>query len=468
MLSPMQEQWTYAGTLDDVVFRYPWNRPTDLHSLKHQLVTAAIYDKKVVINDGYLVANPQIVSELANPKQSPIGSMLMTGQACLFTRGSGFNIAEGIERQAGRVNTHRALIEQPSWRFLRDDLEWLSRYTRSFSITWPPDKNMGEAFYLLVAELAQEAERRFAQLAHDRRWVDFRKVFSAFDREIAKPAYLGARSLWEEVCWRELTPSRPEALTLMNTPPDQRARRYPGYEAVRPMMCIANQLYHYAYAAALRHALTDQESRQEASVGVATGFEFLHLGFTEVGSPRVDWEGPRQQALARMALSLPSDLRFRKGVSVVADIESDGPCRRARFTYLEHLQLVMERGDVFPDALDARRNYISELSRILHPMIEEKSLEAVAKALTTPFDFVLDKVLPVLGSIVGFVIGVDRLQNRLLERLMKARVAAALDEGTIRAIQDGLPLPGSRYAGLYYGPVGKTAASRLIEAVSPP
>ena len=58
MFTGFRDQLTYFGTLDDVdIERYPWPTEVDLPTIRQQLITSAIYDKKLLINDGGVVAN---------------------------------------------------------------------------------------------------------------------------------------------------------------------------------------------------------------------------------------------------------------------------------------------------------------------------------------------------------------------------------------------------------------------------
>jgi len=155
----INDQVTYYGTLDDVVHRYPWGqerfgRPLDLHALQSQLVTAAIYDKTVVINDGYLIANQLLVPDLSDTSTSLIGTMIKGRFAYLYARGGEARLIEGMERTAkdgAGVKTHAAImLDKERWKLLRHGLSQLEYYARGEIIPWPYDKNMGHVFYLLI------------------------------------------------------------------------------------------------------------------------------------------------------------------------------------------------------------------------------------------------------------------------------------------------------------------------------
>jgi hypothetical protein len=465
MFVNLENQATYFGTIDDVVSRYPWREPIDIATIRLQMITAAIYDKKLLINDGYLIANPELLSELAHPNVSLLGSMLISGQAWLFTRG-GTSIAAGIEAQAAGVNTHAELVSSPSWPATRDNLEALGRYTSEDAVIWPADKNMGLAFYLLMRDLhdglAERSEDPQAGL-----WSNFHRVFARFDKDLDRPGYYGARSVWERAAWTEIAECEVSPFALMATAPADREKTFPGYEQVRQLMAIANQVYHYAYAAAAGHALalTDRASSQ---IGVASGFSFVHPGLTEIAPAPTPLQDERTGALSRLSLSLPANIRFKDKFSDIASIELKSDCRTARQHYLHELRNVWNGADDLSAAESARNQYRSELAKVLQPMIEDKFVEFVGKALFTPVTFALGKAVPVIGGLLGYVIGVDRRQRKMVERLMTRRVETALDENAIHAIQSGKPIPAMNNGDLYFGPLRDEGAQKLMKAVDMP
>ncbi len=174
MTSFLGNRLTYFGLLDDVVARYPFSDTQGWDAIERSLVVHAIYGKPVLINDGYLIANEQLVPQLADLDVSLLGNMLMFGFARLFARG-GVDLAAGIEERAASINTHRRILERTDWPEIRDNLEFLSKLARPTTVPWPRTKNTGEILFRLLDEsLGTEARRRLLEDPED--WPLFERV----------------------------------------------------------------------------------------------------------------------------------------------------------------------------------------------------------------------------------------------------------------------------------------------------
>ncbi len=273
MLSDFRRQLTYYGILDDVVQRYPWPARINLRSIQHQLITSAIYGKRILINDGYLLANPMLVDDLSDIGHSLTGALLRSGVARLFTRSGDSNLAEGIERTAEHVASHRALInDRKRWPRLRSELEALADDVGHRNVPWPRDKNMGQIFYLLMERIAGLSGRESEAIVPRQLRGDFDAIFELY-RGLMNPTYDGARNYWEEACWRHLAGRDvdPGALGTLRLQRAQLAA-FPEYPRVVPFMNVANEVYHIAYSAGAARsvALSSDAALTDSTVGVAT------------------------------------------------------------------------------------------------------------------------------------------------------------------------------------------------------
>ena len=58
--------YTYLGTADDLVQRYPWQIEMNLENFNNMLMRKALLGEKVLINDGYLLNLPAARHALLN------------------------------------------------------------------------------------------------------------------------------------------------------------------------------------------------------------------------------------------------------------------------------------------------------------------------------------------------------------------------------------------------------------------
>jgi hypothetical protein len=481
MFSGFQRQITYYGTLDDVVDRYPWPNPLDLRALRQQLITSAIYGKQVLINDGYLVANPLLVPDIKNIDGSLLGEMLTTGVARLFSRSHETDLAQGIMGTAERVRSHRLITESSDWPRLRGQLDYLSRQVGHHAQTWPAEKNMGHLFYLLMARLA-------ALPGHDRDAIiprangeDFDAVFRMFDDAIDKQSFDSARSIWEEYAWRHVARRDidPNALGAVRIPME-RLTLFPGYDRVTVLMNIANEAYHFAYAAGAGHSVRTDPARKPddpSDVGVSTA---LVSAFPDLASrERIDEATQDPEHLARfnqLIVSLPADVEFGEDFRFVRSIDADDEVRGSRTAYITALEQFANGGD-FAAAYRVRTDYVKALAKYMGPALRIKRRYIGYQKLSDLMlnyasDFAINAIteLPkILAPGIGHLIstGVDHMRGKMIERMLSARVEAALGEEGIRATQVRGALPLARKYGFYLGPLQPDGVKLLLDQVGP-
>lgn len=469
----INDQITYYGTLDDVVFRYPWGQgefgqTLDLHAIQSQLVTAALYDKTVILNDGYLIANQLLLPDLDVPSSSLIGSMLKGRFAFIYGRGGDMQLVEGVERTAKNgagVRTHAAIMSDSNrWEKLKHGLRELEDYTRGRIIAWPHDKNMGHVFYLLMRSIRDKSGELTQTSVPDHLRADFDVIFKCFENQL-DANFDQARTIWEEQAWIHFLGRDIDGTTLgTGNFTVEELRSYPVYRSIRVMMNIANEMYHLAQTAGVGRSLELSKQHVLASdqrhIGVATALVADHEGLIAPREPVRD--GGTYRALNQLMLSIPPNVRFTRDFSFVEKFQT-WEVKEAREQYLENLWLFANGRATFDNGIKARDRYAKQLARVLLGSVKGPRIFRYVEQLSELIiGFATSPLTPIQSWFVG--IGKDSLKNQLIERVSRQALEVSLMKEGIAAAQDQSML---RNQGLYIGPLNETGLKRLLENVGP-
>jgi hypothetical protein len=473
MFSQFQTQMTYYGTLDDVVDRYPWPNPIDLRSIRQQLITSAIYGKRILINDGYLVANPLLVPDIKDINRSLVGTLLTSGIARLFTRDENADLAKGILRTAERVSSHRRITEDRNlWPRLERQLDYLSGEVRHRSVLWPRDKNMGHLFYLLMERIAALPGRQRDRVIPRALGDDFDAIFRLFSDNIDKRTFDGARTVWEEYSWRHFAGHDidPHALGAIRIPAE-RLTLYPAYDRVTAMMNVANEVYHLAYSVGAAHSLAGKRRPTEPryDVGVSTALVDI---FPDLARAETPTDGSLDEAKVgafnQLIISLPPEIEFGEDFTFVRSMQSDDDVRESRKAYLQALEQFANDRAGFREAKVSRDSYAKILANLMAPALRLKKRRVAAERLT---DLMLATLIDPLRlmPVVGWSLStcVDHFRTRIIERMLVRRLESALAKEGIVATQDRGAEPLVRKYGFYLGPLKYEGAAGLAARVGP-
>lgn len=207
---------TYFGLLDDRVHVYPWrNIKVDSDLIRQELIASVMYNNPMLINDGYLVANPLVVNDICNT-DSIISTMVDEGSAYTYARGGLSSITEGIEKASVHVNTHKDLVESNKWGEFKKNIDDFYSVIKSKDaiFKWPSTKNTGEIIHNLLINLS-EKEAPLLGL-DDAEYSYFTKAIEEYNKLITPP-YNGVRSIWEHQVCEKLFKDKPKTKTrLMN------------------------------------------------------------------------------------------------------------------------------------------------------------------------------------------------------------------------------------------------------------
>jgi hypothetical protein len=228
----------YLGTVDDVVFRYPWNFTLSKARLEHSLAVQIITGSPVLINDGYFALHP-IIQESIQNKDSLIWAMSKAGYLRIMSRGFGsYSLDEMpfMMAESGGVDSFKKLMARSDWdviqKRLRETHEILS--SRGHLQGWPAF-DLSSGFLLFAQKLLRESKSETVGISHVVRNEVFSDFLKEFVDELAS-AMKAPRTLWENLAVGYAVKSG----TTTN----------PG-EFVRALMNLANEIYHYNMGVAL-------------------------------------------------------------------------------------------------------------------------------------------------------------------------------------------------------------------------
>lgn len=472
MFTGFHNQAMYYGVLDDAVERYPWSNQVDLHSIRQQLITSAIYGKRILINDGYIVANPLLVPDIRDINRSLVGALLTSGIARLFSRDRNADLVLGMERSAKHVTSHRRIVQNRTvWSDMRRKLGYLSSEVRHRTVVWPTRKNMGHLFYLLMERVAALPGERRDSMIPPALSADFDSIFRCFADNIDRKSYDGARTLWEEYAWRHFAKRDidPNAIGAGNVPKEELVREH-AYDDVKQMMNIANEIYHLAYSVGAFESVRNSASAEDRLLRVGVSTALVSIFPDIVGAEPLREEAFRPEkvgALNQLIITLPDGLRFSDDFSFVRSIQSDDEIRQSREVYLLALHNFANDDCGHYEAQRARDDYVALLANLMAPklrvnrtLLGYKGFSELMLALATD-----GMLTPYFGWMLST--GVDHFRTKIIERLLVSRLEISMLEEGIHATQTRDAIPLARKYGFYLGPLKADGAQRLADQVGP-
>jgi hypothetical protein len=221
---------TYAGTLDDVCQRYPRKVPLTDAFYRNVLLRHVLYGHGLVLNDGYLVANPYFRKALSLGRDSLAYALIEAGIIRILSIGDDIE-ASIVRRAESGVTSHQRLVASEDWPQVRSNILRLSEAQRALGagLPWPPH-DMTDCFLKLMRRtrdraasslgLSNDQGRRFSIL------ID--RLEGALQTRWAAP-----RTQWEDLCR------------------DALGRREIDDATVAAFMAIANEAYHIGFTACL-------------------------------------------------------------------------------------------------------------------------------------------------------------------------------------------------------------------------
>ncbi|MFY0661335.1 MAG: hypothetical protein JXR15_12645 [Shimia sp.] len=323
----IEESYTYAGLLDDVLARCEPAYKADDRYFQKVLLRSVFFGSRLLINDGYIFYGSGL--DQATKQNSLLRELNRNGHALLLSKLPEFDpdaFARLPEKLAGDgVNTSRRVVTSPEWPEQKESLRRWGETIRSYG-SWRrfPPYQMHIGFQKIFERLAEKSPVDFGLTGVSK------EGFSALLEDFRKhPDYaLSPRGAIEEVL-REIVVSKDGFR-------DQRSQ----------ILKIACQAYHYNFGMALTSSLGEPVV-SETFIGLAFD-ELLEL------SDPVDTE-----LLEFPVVSIPNGLPLDQPRLFMDFVIPDTDAHEAKTNYLENLNQSL---DVALTNSESARSMISEAS----------------------------------------------------------------------------------------------------------
>lgn len=263
----MVQSLTYLGTFDDVVQRYPWAAPVNEAYLRIMIVRHVLFGGRLLLNDGYLVMHPLLQRALVQGAKNPLLGLIDEGFLAVLS--SKDDIVSSIEARASSgVESFVKLRDSPVWAEMAPTLSAVSNRLRErkLFLSWPR-KDMGSGFAAAMSRARgpDDAPRPLPDIGLDRTPKGVaERVFGRFQETAARTTE-ALRTRWENIAQEEV----------------DRAFMLDKRKAMRELMGLANEAYHFNFASCL-------SAEREEVVGVETRYS---EAFDELlDTPEIDFD----------------------------------------------------------------------------------------------------------------------------------------------------------------------------------
>jgi hypothetical protein len=448
--------YTYSGVLDDVVQRYHGGNELDQDFFNRMIAKSIFFSGGFLLNDGYLVNHPVARRQFMR-EDSTLRVMMRTANfvRVLSRENSPEALADMPLKMAKQDNaSFKALVGSNEWNELQPCLASVAMALfRSSNIVPWPKKAMHVGFVKLLEPVLTRSPKELSlHAASDISMPELAQVFRDMHPEAGGP-----RDKFEK------------AARLVC----QKLRDPQG--AMRELMSIANQCYHYNFGMCL-----GPECPWPISVDTQIG-----NAFDEYLSADTQFDDDFKSILAKIpVVRVPKRLPFERG-GVFADLLDSGTeIGGAKNRYVRALDaiFVSKRDEVQKNlvaAEDAAREYEKRIAEHFGAAMGGGFWErGFDSALAIATGLIAAVALPV-GALVGFAGGVAisiagneiarEPKEFLLRRIRQRQVANALDRSVA-------PLDPSRYYVSQLSEIrpmfasmafDRAAASRFVATVPP-
>jgi len=230
------DTFTYIGTIDDVVLRYPWSGiPIGADFLNDTIIDHVLFGTPMLINDGYLINHPLARADLMKGEESLLAGLIESEFIKVLTRVSNPNELSRMPAEMARQNISsfaERMSGEDSGRLIStlDELGDKLLFHRN-CYRWP-SVDMGDGFRLLVENCVASVEQKgFQSLGLNVEYADQTiRMLSRVAERLAKDTS-GARTHFEDA-----------VIETAKTLPNDRSEPY-----VNELMGLANEIYHFNF-----------------------------------------------------------------------------------------------------------------------------------------------------------------------------------------------------------------------------
>ncbi len=309
--------YTYAGLLDDVMLRYS-DEFTGRDFFRKMIAKNVLFGGGIFINDGYLVNHPIAREHLMN-NRSLLHVMLVAGFVRILTR---TDHAEALARmpiamaESGNQSFQR-LIKDPEWDDFGPAFKKIAEHVFRTGTQRPwPNVNMSYGYAKLMEQ--HFIGKTAAQMGLSVLDTDDVRFISDNFLEL-NPRQGNARDKFERAAARTL----------------EKRNRFTG-TAMREIMEVANQCYHYNFGLAMTEDPQVKKEGTGIAVDTTTGKTFDSLLATEPVT--------KDQIRDIPLMGIPKELPFDDGEFFLPFLDTTSEIYQAKIHYLQQLNRLLSSG----------------------------------------------------------------------------------------------------------------------------
>jgi len=328
-----QTNYTYLGTADDLVQRYPWQIEMDLANFNNMLMRKALLGEKILINDGYLLNLPAARHALLNPESSPLKALIESNFVRILSRNNDLiAMPESMAKQG--VSSFALLKSNNEWNDLASMLrKWQPKLHRTENFIAWPKKHISHGFDTIMMRLHEKSPEQLG-LAHSSN-DDLHRVF---DNYIAQNQHdkEATRTRWENAVLK----------TLSNASNDK--------QKIQELIGLSCEGYHYNFGI----CLSNFSALDKAKIIVETRYSQAFDEFMEINIAA-------EECLAEMpVLNIPKNLPFNKPELWKQIVDPFSDIADLQNTYKQSMSLY-SAGQTSKEALEeASKSYSLALSKL--------------------------------------------------------------------------------------------------------
>ncbi|MGJ8639613.1 MAG: hypothetical protein ACSHYA_09490 [Opitutaceae bacterium] len=417
------------------------------------------------MNDGYLIANPELLPSLNNASTSLLGNALRSFSVRLFCRNQPRDIAAGLQKSAENLDTHRNAISGKDGKVFMDQMEILQRYISTEAIQWPQDKNVS-AIFAAFLELIHRGNAIELSLPTKQSKRDFETVYTRFIEEMDSN-FNFARQRWEQLSWECISGIN---LTQQDLSQEQ-YKNFDGYNRVLNLMHVANEAYHMAYTAALDWVIQSKFKDGNKETRPLTAFCPAYFDFFEkqdyAHQPKTRLDG-----LGELLISFDS-IKFGKyaNYSWLQDFVFNNEVSQVKRDYLDKLQAYMNFKCSFKEALKSADEYRRQIARIIAPQvptINDVAAEFLSVCGVPQVFSLLQSANNLSEQLVGIASPINLDPIKSVKQLVERKeVESLLKNPGVKAGYYGETNTFARNLGLINTELDSRVVSNLLEPIGP-